>query len=636
MPSPTTEPSPPDAPIRVVHDPRHKARFAAEVMPHLREHHVHAQPFDASDPPALEEGARLLCWLSDTGLRQLLPLAKAHRWQLGILPHPDLQLGQAAMAVPHEMEAAVTAALDASSATPIDLLYCNQQIVFGSVVIGDPFTLAPRRAPVESLWARLRRLFTLARHLGNVRLTPFRLQTEKEKELETAALGIIAVDRGDASPLTRNVIAPSRADDQMLNALILSPRSLMEALRFLAASLLLRRVGQERPPRFIGHIRSRSLRISTPQPIGYTVDGHTFSDQQIDLTIDPAAVAVLNAHLPQGSTSAVDDREVFRTQGLPTESARTKLVAEPLPWLHHADSEEFKELFLTLREHSRTSESYLTLMVLSTLLAVLGLFADSAPVIIGAMILAPLMAPIISLSMGVLRQHDELIRDSAKALLWGVGLALLCAVALTWLTPLQTLNSQIEARLSPTLLDLGIAIVSGIAGAYAHARSEVARSLAGVAIAVALVPPLAVAGIGIGWLDWTVFWGAWLLFLTNLAGIVLAAALTFMLLGFSPFSRARRGLLFSLLVVCVISVPLLLGFARMVDEAHIVRSLEGWQSDHIQLTEVRVRHARPLHVSARLLSDQPLTPAEIDQTKQRIEERLERPIRLEATLAIVR
>jgi len=275
-------------------------------------------------------------------------------------------------------------------------------------------------------------------------------------------------------------------------------------------------------------------------------------------------------------------------------------------------------------------------MVLSTLLAVLGLFANSAPVIIGAMILAPLMSPIISLSMGVLRQHDQLTIESAKALGWGIGLSLLFATVLTWVTPLQTINPQIEARLSPTLLDLGVAIISGIAGAYAHSRSEVAKSLAGVAIAVALVPPLAVAGIGIGWMDWSVFWGAWLLFLTNLVGIVLAAALTFMFLGFSPFSRAKRGLVLSLIVVGVVSIPLLFSFMRMVDEAHVIRTLEGWQTDSVKLSDVKVRPGKPLYISAKLLAEQPVTPSQIDSVKEDIEALLKRDIVLEASIAVVR
>ena len=238
--------------------------------------------------------------------------------------------------------------------------------------------------------------------------------------------------------------------------------------------------------------------------------------------------------------------------------------------------------------------------------------------------------------MGVLRQDDQLIIESGRSLLLGVGLALTCATLMTWLIPLWSINDQIAARLSPTLLDLGVAIISGVAGAYAHSRAEVAKSLAGVAIAVALVPPLAVAGIGIGWFDWSVFWGAFLLFLTNLAGIVLAAALTFMVLGFSPFKLARRGLIVSLVVVVLISIPLASSFIRMVDEHGMISSLEGQVFYNAQLQGVRVQPGSPPLISVRLLAKEPLSLAEIDLIKVNIEQTLQQPIRLEAALILVR
>ncbi|MDX5297835.1 MAG: TIGR00341 family protein, partial [Gammaproteobacteria bacterium] len=347
--------------------------------------------------------------------------------------------------------------------------------------------------------------------------------------------------------------------DGMMHALVLAPRSVMEFLRFLLASVFLPAKSASRLPPFVGHIKTDALTVSSTKPIEYSLDGVVGNEAQLALRVEPRVLSLLpGRHLNTGGGSS--NKESYKTQALPVEEARNALVSYPMPWIHHAATEEFKELFLTLRENARASEAFLTLMVLSTLLATVGLFASSAPVIIGAMILAPLMSPIVSLAMGVLRQDERLLSESFRTLCVGIGLALLFAILLTWLTPLQSINSEIGARLKPTLLDLAVAVISGIAGAYAHARAEVARSLAGVAIAVALVPPLAVTGMGIGWLDWSVFSGALLLFLTNLAGIVLAAALTFLWLGYSPFNRARRGLLLSLILVGAVSVPLALGF----------------------------------------------------------------------------
>src|SRR5690606_33888824 len=161
---------------------------------------------------------------------------------------------------------------------------------------------------------------------------------------------------------------------------------------------------------------------------------------------------------------------------------------------------------------------------------------------------------------------------------------------------------------SPTLLDMGIAVSSGIAAAYAHSKESIAKSIAGVAIAVALVPPLPVAGIGIGWWDWEVFSGAILLYATNLAGIILFAGLTFLVLGFAPFKRAKMGLVYTFIIVILVAVPLSLSFNRIMQEASITRSLEGTTIDNVVLRDVKIRFGSQLVVSLRLVGPESVEP----------------------------
>lgn len=167
-----------------------------------------------------------------------------------------------------------------------------------------------------------------------------------------------------------------------------------------------------RLPDLLGRIKSRTVTINAPQPVTCIVDGHRFKSDCIELREEKAPLILLNTGMSAAESENTSPKEVFRVQGLPSGEARRELLAYPLPWIHHAATEEFKDLFLILKDNARASESYLTLMVLSTLLAITGLFSNSAPVIIGAMILAPLMAPIISLSMGVLRQHEQRVVES--------------------------------------------------------------------------------------------------------------------------------------------------------------------------------------------------------------------------------
>lgn len=144
--------------------------------------------------------------------------------------------------------------------------------------------------------------------------------------------------------------------------------------------------------------------------------------------------------------------------------------------------------------------------------------------------------------------------------------------------PLNVMTAQITSRLNPNVLDLLVAIFSGIAGAYAASKDQVAKSVAGVAIAVALVPPLAVTGIGIGWLDFEIIYGSFLLFLTNLFGVCVAGALTFIALGFAPISRATKGLAYSTILLAIVTIPLVVSFYSLVLQSNDYSKLSSIKS----------------------------------------------------------
>jgi len=257
-----------------------------------------------------------------------------------------------------------------------------------------------------------------------------------------------------------------------------------------------------------------------------------------------------------------------------------------------ASDDDFKELFLNLKNSAKFSYIFLTLTILSVLLATTGLFANSAPVIIGAMILAPLMAPIISLSMGVIRSNKSLLTDSLKTLGLGIVMALLFSAVFTLFMPLEQITPEMRGRLNPNILDLMVAIFSGIAGAYAYAKEEVAKTLAGVAIAVALVPPLSVTGIGIGLGNFDVIYGSFLLFITNLVGITLSAALTFIVLGFAPVKRAKKGIIYTSIMMTIIAIPLAISFMHIVETNNFYNKLQTIKTMEInhKTIELKISH----------------------------------------------
>ncbi|MFM6403136.1 MAG: DUF389 domain-containing protein, partial [Microcystis sp.] len=140
---------------------------------------------------------------------------------------------------------------------------------------------------------------------------------------------------------------------------------------------------------------------------------------------------------------------------------------------------------------------YLALIVSSCAIATFGLVANSAAVIIGAMIIAPLMLPIRSLAFGGLIGSWRLIRKSALAILVGTIIALAIAWLLGLLIGISEFGSEIQARSQPNLLDLGVAITAGAISGYAKIEPKISGTLAGTAIAVALMPPVCTIGLGL-------------------------------------------------------------------------------------------------------------------------------------------
>lgn len=614
-----------------------EATVQEQILPKLPEQQwdIELSSFELEQSYQFDDDQLVISYLNDESLRELMLQARDQQWTIGLLPHPEMKHARYGFGIAANFEDALSDIVD-NDASQLDLLLCNERPVFNSVIVGQTFTLVPGEAMVEAFWVRVRRFWRLMRSLKEVRFTPFTITTQKEKVIETAAFGVVAVEHGRSSVLSRRFMPDSNANDGMLHALVLAPRSVFEMLRFLFASLFMRNIWSRNNPAFVGFIKSSQLTLETNKPIQYSHDEMVSEAQQLQFKVERRTIRLIPGRLLALSESGGDQKEVIRTQALPLGKARNELVSYPLPWMHHAAPEEFKDLFMMMRESAKATPAYLTLMVLSTLLAAFGLFANSIPVVIGAMILAPLMGPIISMSLGTLRQDENLMIDSGRSIAIGTGLALLCAMLIAWFIPLNHINSEIAARISPTLLDLGVAVVSGIAGAYAHARAEVAKSLAGVAIAVALVPPLAVAGIGLGWLDFTVFFGAFLLYLTNLVGIILAALITFMILGYSPFHRAKRGLMLTLVMVAILAIPLAFGFERMVAENNVLRQLDGQEIAGVKLVDVNVRPRDPLIISLTMVSKTPVDHAVMDKVKQEIERRLQQPVVLEIAVRVVR
>jgi len=193
-------------------------------------------------------------------------------------------------------------------------------------------------------------------------------------------------------------------------------------------------------------------------------------------------------------------------------------------------------VYVSLRRAARGGVDFGTMVILSTAIAALGLLMDSAVIIVGAMLIAPLMTPIMSAGLGVTQGDGRVVRMALSTLAIGALTAVAVGGGVGFVHPHEGVTAQMAVRTEPSVSDLLVAVASGAAGAYATCRRQVASSLAGVGIAVSLVPPLAVVGLGVGLGDMEVAAGSLLLFLVNLSAIAATASGMFFWLGFRPRS----------------------------------------------------------------------------------------------------
>jgi len=212
-------------------------------------------------------------------------------------------------------------------------------------------------------------------------------------------------------------------------------------------------------------------------------------------------------------------------------------------------------------------ERFTALLFLSTIIATYGVIGDSVATVIGAMIIAPLMRPIMATAAALVTGEMKRAASSFLVVVAGVigviGLAwLLTEINAATIISVET-NSQISGRISPRLIDLYAALAAGAAGAFAMSRDDVADSLPGVAIAISLLPPLCVVGIGLSEGQWDVAGGAMLLFMTNFLSILLAGGGVLALLGLSvaatkglKSNARRRAFTFVTIGILLVTIPL--------------------------------------------------------------------------------
>ena len=228
-------------------------------------------------------------------------------------------------------------------------------------------------------------------------------------------------------------------------------------------------------------------------------------------------------------------------------------------WQTMLSPADYADMMQGLRHGAELNADFLIMLGLAAAIASLGLLQDSPAVVIGSMLLAPLMTPMIACGLAIAQGNMKLGRRSMLSIGIGFLLTLTVSFVMALVAPGEEITMQIIARGNPNMLDLLIALLSAAAAAYALARPNIGGAVAGVAIATALVPPLCSAGISLAYGEYLNAQGAALLFVTNLVAIVVGAAITFRMLGitFARVGSAQRRWVYRVTTIMGVSMILL-------------------------------------------------------------------------------
>lgn len=303
--------------------------------------------------------------------------------------------------------------------------------------------------------------------------------------------------------------------------------------------------------------------------------------------------------------------------------------------------ERYEIVLEEISEGSEPGVRFYAMVAISTMIAGFGLITNSTAVIIGAMLVAPLMTPIFGLSLALIRGDTPLFAKALRAEIIGVAAAILMGFALGSIYPALEPTPEMLSRTEPQLFDLLVAVFSGLAGAYALLDEKLSPALPGVAIATAIVPPLANAGLCFSVGEHVAGIGSFLLFFANFLSILLVASVVFWLFGMAGrFSRLdRKSLLkrFSLPVVCFVLVAAFLTqtLVNIVRDRYynetIETTLESELLNYADTTLDGMKYDEEngtIYVLVDLHSSRVITPTQVGRLQNSLQQKIELPVKL--------
>lgn len=294
---------------------------------------------------------------------------------------------------------------------------------------------------------------------------------------------------------------------------------------------------------------------------------------------------------------------------------------------------EIEELEKQLVADSCWNTDFILCTVISCLIASFGLLSNSTAVIIGAMLIAPLMLPLRGLAFSACEGDFKLFRKALFCILGATIISLFLSSFITKIASLSELGSEIIARTQPNLIDLGIAVTAGAMSGFGKIRKGISDTLAGTAIAVALMPPLCVVGICLTMGNYPFATGAFLLYFTNLLGITLACMIVFIFSGYTKLSHAVG---WTSLLTFLLIIPLSASFFRLIELQKIETEVKnrliyetftiGQNVEGVEIKVLWTKEKPTIYVT--LQTDKQITSKQVQLTEKYLNSRLNRDFQL--------
>jgi diacylglycerol kinase family enzyme len=393
------------------------------LVERLRDHPSHAsiKPvlFDAlmADPERVLTGVEHVVVSGPMdAIKAIVLLAAERGFSVGAIPTDKQRRLARFYDIPNDLDATIDLALSAEPMT-MDLVLCNGHVALFQATVGQMPLLD---APADS--GRLSMLKAALPRIFKIDLIKYRFACQGGEEIITAASGCMILHHHKGSIAGRLIAKDTIIADGSVSTLISAPMSVVKYLKFLF-QLMSRTSGGGKLPSSIGYLKSPVIEIEPETRLDVWIDGEKQTHTPLRCEVKASSIRI-NAGQAIRAEASTGDLGVQRveTDHLPRGKELKKAwKRERIPFFSYASEERFHDLFTALRDDSKINGLYLVLMVLSTMLAAAGLYLDSASVIIGAMLLAPLMAPIVSLAMGLLRGEETMIRSSLIKILAGIA-----------------------------------------------------------------------------------------------------------------------------------------------------------------------------------------------------------------------